>query len=91
MKRKKKLSLFLSLALVAASVFIPQIQSYASQIGVTINGSAVQFNASTGSPFVDSSNRTQVPLRATMEAYGCDVDWDRNSSHTCLTSFPTTP
>ena len=59
MKRKKKLSLFLSLALVAASVFIPQIQSYASQIGVTINGSAVQFNASTGSPFVDSSNRTQ--------------------------------
>lgn len=79
MKRKKKLSLSLSLALVAASVFIPQIQSYASQIGVTINGSAVQFNASTGSPFVDSSNRTQVPLRATMEAYGCDVDWDRNT------------
>ena len=53
--------------------------TFASDIGVTINGNYVNFNESTGYPFVDDSSRTQVPLRATMEAFGCDVSWDQDN------------
>ncbi|MFV0517846.1 MAG: stalk domain-containing protein [Aminipila sp.] len=45
-------------------------------IKVDINGEFVQFTYSTGFPFVDINNRTQVPFRAAMEAYGCTVSWD---------------
>ena len=40
----------------------------------------VQFTQSSGSPFIDEASRTQVPLRATMEAYGCEVNWNQETS-----------
>ena len=49
-------------------------------IGVTIDGSPVNFTPSTGSPVIDENGRTLVPLRAAMEAYGCTVSWDKTSS-----------
>lgn len=49
---------------------------YAGGVGVTINGNAVQFTQNSGAPFIDDAWRTQVPLRQTMETYGCEVDWD---------------
>lgn len=51
-----------------------------SNINVTIDGKYVSFNDNLGYPFVDSSNRTQVPLRVTMEAYGAKVDFDARTS-----------
>ena len=39
--------------------------------GIVINGTEVQFNDKSGYPYVDQSNRTMVPMRACMEAYGC--------------------
>lgn len=48
----------------------------AAGIGVFINGKEVKFTQSSGQPFIDKANRTQVPLRVTMDAYGCVVDWD---------------
>lgn len=77
---KKLLSLILSLVMVIC--MIPATASAAS-VGVIINGQAVTFTTDSGAPFVDSANRTQVPLRATMEAYGCEVDWD-NSTRTAI-------
>lgn len=49
---------------------------FAGEIGVTMDGTPVIFTKDTGRPFVDQSNRTQVPLRITMEAAGCTVSWD---------------
>lgn len=49
----------------------------AGSVNVEIAGKAVMFSSSTGYPFIDGNQRTQVPLRAAMEAYGCDVDWDQ--------------
>ncbi len=50
---------------------------------ICINDYYVTYDGESGFPFIDSSNRTQVPLRATMEFYGCSVDWDQSSK--CIT------
>lgn len=71
---KKLLTLIFMVSLIF--VLILQIQVYAAGINVTINGKAVTFTQSSGQPFIDSANRTQVPLRQTMEAFGCNVSWD---------------
>lgn len=45
-------------------------------INVMVNEDEVTFTNDTGSPFVDENQRTQVPLRVTMEAFGAEVEWD---------------
>ena len=67
---KKKLSVILSVLIVAMS-FMP---TYATNI--SINNQNVQFTESSGTPFIDSANRTQVPFRQTLEAFGASVSWD---------------
>ncbi len=48
-------------------------------VDLKINDVSVKFDDNSGYPFVDSNNRTQVPLRATMEAFGADVGWDADN------------
>lgn len=36
----------------------------------------IKFTESSGAPFIDGANRTQVPLRVTMENYGAKVGWE---------------
>lgn len=48
--------------------------SYATDI--SIDNQKVQFTEASGAPFIDSANRTQVPFRQTMEAFGASVSWD---------------
>lgn len=45
-------------------------------IGVSIDGVPVHFTAQSGKPVIDENNRTLVPLRAAMEAFGCSVSWN---------------
>jgi basic membrane protein A and related proteins len=52
----------------------------AANVGVNINGVSVNFNTDYGFPFIDPNSRTLVPLRITMEAYGCMVGWDQLNS-----------
>ncbi|WP_458397452.1 stalk domain-containing protein [Anaerotignum sp.] len=66
----KKIALALA-AVLSLSIAVP---AYAG-IGVIIDGKPVNFTASTGSPIIDENGRTLVPLRATMESYGCNVKW----------------
>lgn len=47
-------------------------------ISITIDGKAVTFDENSGSPFLDNAQRTQVPLRVTMESYGATVNWDND-------------
>lgn len=84
---QKTLSLTLIL-LMLLSLFTP---ANASQtVGVTIDGTAVSFTQSSGSPFIDSNSRTLVPLRAVMEQYGCKVGWDQDTYTASVTLDDTT-
>ncbi len=49
---------------------------YASGINISIDNRPVYFTPDSGEPFVDQTNRTQVPFRSTMESFGCVVSWD---------------
>lgn len=55
-------------------------------IGTTINGVPVQYNETSGYPFIDSAYRTLVPLRAAMEAYGCTVNWIQETQTAVVSS-----
>lgn len=46
----------------------------ASGIQVVVDGKVVEFTDQ--KPYIDKANRTQVPLRAPMEAMGCEVSWN---------------
>lgn len=50
----------------------------ATTIAIQIDGQNVPFSQSTGTPFVDQNNRTQVPFRVVLESFGCQVTWDNN-------------
>lgn len=62
--------------LVAMVIYVQPISLYAADsLDIIINGEEVTFNDDLGYPFVDTNNRTQVPFRATMEAFGAEVEW----------------
>lgn len=81
MRKRKFTSLLTAIILTASLLFPASISVAAAQtdIGVAIDGNAIQFSTDTGAPFIDSANRTQVPLRVTMEAFGANVSWDDQS------------
>lgn len=74
----KKVMAFILSACILLSMPAPAFA--AGGVSVFIDGSNIAFNNSTGSPFIDSGNRTLVPLRITMEAYGCEVFWDNENN-----------
>lgn len=67
---KKTITFIITAALMIAS-FVP---AYA--IDIRIDDQNVQFTEASGFPFIDQSNRIQVPFRQTMESFGCIVSWD---------------
>jgi SLAP domain-containing protein len=69
---KKKITI-----LVAIFTLLLTVNAFA--VNINIDGVSVEFTEDSGVPFVDESNRTQVPLRATMEAFGAKVDWDQKN------------
>ena len=54
-------------------MFILSTSAYAAD--VSIDEKNVEFCGHTGFPFIDSNNRTQVPLRIIMESLDAEVDW----------------
>lgn len=73
----KKISFIFLLFLL---VFMP-IDSLAQQTSspISIDGKLVEFNTTTGFPFLDENNRTQVPFRIALEAFGAKVDWQQST------------
>lgn len=70
---KKKgfiLCLVLALTMMATAVFA------ADGITVRIDSKNVEFDDEIGAPFIDGNNRTLVPFRAALEAYGAEIQWD---------------
>lgn len=48
-------------------------------VDIDIDDAKIEFCGHTGIPFIDSNNRTQVPLRITMESLGAEVDWNQKT------------
>jgi len=61
-------------------VFILLFTAVGYAVEISIDGNRVGFTNESGIPFVDSSNRTQVPLRVTMESFGATVGWDNSTN-----------
>lgn len=74
----KKVTAFILSLLILFS--LPASAFGAGNVSVSIDGTGVAFTKATGKPFVDSANRTLVPLRITMEDYGCEVYWDNENN-----------
>ncbi|MEA4896177.1 MAG: copper amine oxidase N-terminal domain-containing protein [Oscillospiraceae bacterium] len=76
---KKRITSFLLAVCLVFTLSVPALA--AGEVGVSIDGTPVAFDSDTGRPFIDSSGRTLVPLRVTMETYGCKVYWDNENSN----------
>jgi C1A family cysteine protease len=48
----------------------------AEQINVLLDDRFITYDDDYGFPFADENNRTLVPLRLTMEAFGAEVEWN---------------
>ncbi|AEG61235.1 copper amine oxidase N-terminal domain-containing protein [Desulforamulus ruminis] len=65
--------------IILTSIFIMSFCASANaapEIKININGRYVNFATDAGKPYLDENNRTQVPLKATMEEAGAIVKWD---------------
>lgn len=74
----KNLKSLLAILILTVAVFVNffTFTVSAEDISVLIDGKKVEFNQSSGLPFIDQANRMQVPFRQTMEQFGCRVNWD---------------
>ena len=59
--------------------FILTLSTSTYAVDISINDTNVEFCGHTGIPYIDSNNRTQVPLRITMESLGAEVDWNQDT------------
>jgi len=64
----------ISLALATVMTIGMSTMAFAADIKVTVNGKNVAWTDA--KPYIDSNNRTLVPLRPIAEAMGLNVDWD---------------
>lgn len=83
--RKLILTIFAAFCIVFSTTL-----AFADNIGININGVSVPFTDTTGSPFIDNTNHTQVPLRITMESYGCKVSWNQSTKSAVIEKDGTT-
>ncbi|SHH66627.1 molybdenum ABC transporter, molybdate-binding protein [Sporobacter termitidis DSM 10068] len=75
-KFKKLLTILTAVALVFS---LSAIMASAAAVTVAVDGKPVSISASYGAPYVDSANRTQIPIRAISETLGATVSWDQSA------------
>lgn len=72
-----------ALLLLISAFFFPWWETSAmgeADIKVTLDGETVVFQNGYGEPFIDANNRTLVPVRGALEAFGAMVSWDEANS-----------
>ena len=76
MKRFKKV---MTLVMIMAMIFsLSAVSAFALAAPViSVDGDSIKFATTDGTPFIDSANRTQVPIRAFAESLGAKVAWDQ--------------
>ncbi len=75
---KRILAILIMISLVISMTAITAFA--ASTPTISIDGTALAISAANGTPYIDSSNRLQAPIRAISEALGATVDWDQSTS-----------
>ena len=71
---KRKICAFALILALSSTVSV-----YAAPYSILIDNTPVSFTQSSGQPFLDENERTQVPLRLTMESFGCSVSWNETA------------
>lgn len=75
---KKLLVLSTVTAVILGTSITPS--SAATKVSVTIDNAPISISASYGTPFIDSANRTQVPIRVLSEKLGAKVSWNQSTT-----------
>lgn len=75
----RKITSFCMAICILFTLSVPAIAAEPA-LSVSIDGEMIAFTESSGAPFADENSRTLVPLRAAMEAYGCQVYWDNENN-----------
>lgn len=83
----KRMKLLLPMVAIFLSIVPTQVFATGNLINVTINGTPVTWTDAT--PYVDSNNRTMVPLKPIGEAMGLDVIWDNTDKTVLFSSYYT--
>lgn len=71
-----------SILVIAAICLIPWSMSLAAaepEISMAIDGQYISFQNGQGEPFIDANDRTLVPIRGALEAFGAMVTWDNDT------------
>lgn len=71
---KRMIALFVTFTIITATLVTPI--SAETVVNIVLDGEEVVFTEDMGFPFIDANNRTQVPLRVTLESFGATVNWD---------------
>ena len=72
---RKSVSTLMVGALLAGTLTFP-VSAQAADYTIYVEDQKVSYTQSSGQPFLDNQERTQVPLRLTMETFGCAVSWN---------------
>lgn len=77
---RKKIFLAVMTVLLIGMLAIPASAASApSNVNVAIDGNPISIATDYGTPYVDSANRTMVPIRVVSENLGAKVDWDQST------------
>ncbi|WP_278398519.1 copper amine oxidase N-terminal domain-containing protein [Lactobacillus acetotolerans] len=79
---------YLFMALLLGVMMIAPMAEAAPDVTVKVDGNVVAFPDQ--KPYIDSNDRTMVPVRAPMEAMGCQVDWGDQTRQATITKGETT-
>jgi len=80
---------FLTCLIAAVFIFtIPALAKAENPVRVAVDGEIISFPDQ--QPYINSDNRTLVPVRAPMEAMGCNVDWSDQARQATITKNDTT-
>ncbi len=66
------------MATIVSMVLPSNVYSDNNKIRVKVDNEFIEFNEDMGHPFIDSAQRTQVPLRIVLEKFGASVSWSNN-------------
>jgi len=89
-KKQGRRCINFGIVLIGFYLFIGIVYAAPLTASVYINNQNIPFSTGTGYPFTDSNGRMQVPLRATMEAFGCETAWNEAEKTVTLIKENTT-
>jgi len=80
---KKYVMFTMLIAMMVCLLAVPGHIEAVPDVSVKVDGQYVSFPDQ--KPYIDSANRTMVPVRAPMEAMGCTVDWNDKTRQAIIT------